>query len=53
MQKWIAPANTPIVNDWNTSDKTIKWKIASSTSCTIHVTNDDLTMLCIISPNII
>lgn len=46
------PASTPMVNDWNTNANTMKWNIASSTSCTIHATNAELTMWYIISPNI-
>lgn len=52
IRKCIVPASIPMVSDWNTSDSIMKWNIASSTSCIIHVTKDDLTMLCIISPSI-
>ena len=52
MMKCIVPASTPIVGDWNTSVSIMKWNIASSTSCTSHVANDDFTILCTTSPNI-
>ena len=52
IQKCIVPASTPIVGDWNTSVSTMKWNIASSTSCTSHVTKCDSTMWYTISPNI-
>lgn len=52
MIKCINPANTPIVNDWNTSDNTMKWNIASNISCTSHVFTGDFTMLYMTSPNI-